>query len=187
MSGSASARSLAGESLVTGMSRRSACTMLGFGAILLGQRSFAADAVIESALAEQYALMRRAYQTGDAELLRQFYSNDVVLATEGSSPIVGLDSAITAGHAVLAKRRDISVELLRISHSLQGDAASHFAKLVAYPRDPAESPRVATALLLWQQGAAGWRCNAELILIQDMDAVPGFRTTKRATSSETPR
>lgn len=139
MSGSASARSLAGESLVTGMSRRLACTMLGFGAIVLGQRSFAADTVIESALAEQYALMRRAYQTGDAELLRQFYSNDVVLATEGSSPIVGLE-AITAGHAVLAKRRDISVELLRVTHSVQGDAASHFAKLVAYPRDPAESP-----------------------------------------------
>jgi ketosteroid isomerase-like protein len=184
---STSARSPADEKLVAGVSRRSACTMLGLGAMLLGQRTFAADTGIESALAEQYALMRRAYQTGDADLLRQFYSNDVVLATEGSSPIVGLDSAIAAGHAVLAKRRDISVDLLRVTHSVQGDAASHFAKLVAYPRDPAESPRVATALLLWQRGAVGWRCNAELVLIQDMDAVAGFRTTKRATSSETQR
>ena len=184
---SASARSLADENLVMGVSRRSACTMLGLGAMLSGQRTIAADTGIESALAEQYALMRRAYQTGNAELLRQFYSNDVVLATEGSSPIVGLDSAITAGHAVLTKRRDISVDLLRATHSVQGDAASHFAKLVAYPRDLAESPRVATALLLWQQGPAGWRCNAEMILIQDMDAVAGFRTTRRATPSEARR
>jgi len=72
-------------------------------------------------------------------------------------------------------------------HSAQGDAASHFAKLSAYPRDPADAPRVATALLLWQRGSAGWRCNAELILIQDMDSVAGFRTTKKATSSEAQR
>jgi ketosteroid isomerase-like protein len=147
--------------------------------MLLGQRVLATDNGIESALAEQYALMRRAYQSDDAELLRQFYSNDVVLATEGSSPIIGLDSVIAAGHSVLAKRRDITVEILRITHCAAGDAASHFAKLCAYPRDPAESPRVATALLLWQHGSVGWRCHAELILIQDMGAVAGFRTTQR--------
>jgi len=90
---------------------------------------------------------------------------------------------ITAGHAVLTKRRDITVDLLRITHSVAGDAVSHFARLCAYSRDPAESPRVATALLLWQQGSTGWRCHAELILIQDMGAVVGFRTTQSATSN----
>ena len=179
---SESARTPAHESLAIDVSRRSACAILGLGAMVLGQRAFATDKGVELALAEQYGLMRRAYQTGNAELLRQFYSNDVVVATEGSSPIVGLDSVITAGHAVLAKRRDITVDLLRMTHSVAGDAVAHFAKLCAYPRDPAESPRVATALLLWQQGSTGWRCHAELILIQDMEAVAGFRTTARVTS-----
>ncbi len=71
----------------------------------------------ELALADRYGLMRRAYQTGDAELLRQFYGKDVVLATEGSSPIVGIDAAVSAGHVVLAKRRDITTDVLRIIHS----------------------------------------------------------------------
>lgn len=164
------------ENSAIDVSRRSACAILGLGAMLLGQRVFATDKGIESALAEQYGLMRRAYQSGNAELLRQFYSNDVVVATEGSSPIVGLDAVITAGDAVLAKRRDITVDILRITHSVAGDSVAHFARLCAYPRDPAESPRVATGLLLWQQGSAGWRCNAELILIQDMGAVAGFRS-----------
>ncbi len=169
---------MSNDSLPIGVSRRSTCAMLGLGAMLLGQRTFAVDTGIESALAEQYGLMRRAYQTGDAELLRQFYSNDIVLATEGASPIVGIDSVVSAGHALLAKRRDITVDILRVAHSTAGDAASHFAKLCAYPRDPAESPRVATAFLAWQLGSSGWRCDAELILIQDMAAVAGFRTTK---------
>jgi ketosteroid isomerase-like protein len=171
-----SARSPSHDRLPIDVSRRSACTMLGLGAMLLSQRTFTADTSIESALAEQYALMRRAYQTGDAELLRQFYSNDVVLATEGASPIIGIDAVVSAGHAVLAKRRDITVDILRVAHSTAGDAASHFAKLCAYPRDPAKSPRVATAFISWQQSPVGWRCSAEVILIQDMSAVAGFRT-----------
>jgi hypothetical protein len=171
-----SARTPPDASLAIDVSRRSACAILGLGTTLLGRRAFATDKSIELQLAEQYGLMRRAYQTGDAELLRQFYSDDVVLATEGARPVVGLDAAVAAGHAVLAKRRDITVDILRITHSRAGDAVAHFARLCAYPRDPAESPRVATGLLLWQQGPAGWRCNAELILIQDMGAVAGFRS-----------
>jgi ketosteroid isomerase-like protein len=173
-----SARTPPDKSLAIDVSRRSACAILGLGTMLLGRRAFATDKSIEWELAEQYGLMRRAYQTGNAELLRQFYSDDVVLATEGASPVVGLDSAIAAGHAVLAKRRDVTVDILRIIHSVAGDAVAHFARLCAYPRDAAESPRVATALLLWQQGSAGWRCSAEQILMQDMGAVAGFRTTK---------
>ena len=160
---------------VIDLSRRSACAVLGLFSLALGQRALAKDPEIEAVLADKYGLMRRAYQTGDAELLRQFYSKDVVLATEGSSPIVGLDAAVSAGHAVFAKRRDFTADVLRIIHSPAGDAASHFVKLCAYPRDPAESPRIATALILWQRESEGWRCNAEVILIQDMDAVVGFR------------
>ena len=175
---SVSARIPADETLAIDVSRRSACAILGLGTMLLGRRAFATDKSIEFALGEQYGLMRRAYQTGNAELLRQFYSNDVVVATEGASPVVGLDSVIAAGHAVLANRRDITADILRITHSPEGDAASHFAKLCVYPRDPAESPHVATALLLWQQGSTGWRCHVELILIQDMGAIAGFRSLR---------
>jgi hypothetical protein len=186
MSNSARAPSLDGVPI--DVSRRSACAILGLGAMLLGEFATgksvgsASDKGIESALAEQYRLMRRAYQTGDAELLRQFYGDDVVLATEGASPVVGLEAAIAAGHAVLPKRRDITADVLRITHSRAGDAASHFARLCAYPRDPGESPRVATAFLLWQLGSAGWRCHAELILIQDMGAVEGFRTAQSSVT-----
>jgi ketosteroid isomerase-like protein len=163
------------EEVAIDVSRRSACAVLGLFGLSLGQMAFSKEQGTELALADRYGLMRRAYQTGDAELLRQFYSKDVVLATEGSSPIVGLDAAVLAGHAVLAKRRDITTDVLRTIHSPAGDAASHFVKLCAYPRDPAESPRIATALILWQRESEGWRCNAEVILIQDMDAVVGFR------------
>jgi hypothetical protein len=126
---SVSAQTPADENLAIDVSRRSACAILGLGAVLLGQRTFAADKGIEVALGEQYRLMRRAYQSGNAELLRQFYSEDVVLATEGASPVIGLDSVIAAGHAVLANRRDITADILRFTHSPAGDASSHFAKL----------------------------------------------------------
>jgi MFS family permease len=102
-----SARSPDHENVAIDVSRRSACAILGLGAMLLGQRAFATDKGIELALAEQYGLMRRAYQTGNAELLRQFYSNDVVLAAERASPVVGLDvtdAVAPSWHALLTAR-----------------------------------------------------------------------------------
>ena len=68
---SVSARIPADETLAIDVSRRSACAILGLGTMLLGRRAFATDKSIEFALGEQYGLMRRAYQTGNAELLRQ--------------------------------------------------------------------------------------------------------------------
>ena len=99
-----------------------------------------------------------------------------MLASEGAAPVVGLDAVIAVGHQVLAKRRDISADVLRVARSAAGDALSHVVKLTAYPRDPAEPVRVATAFLSWQRTSAGWRCHSEVILNQDMDSVPGFRT-----------
>jgi ketosteroid isomerase-like protein len=163
--------------LAIDVSRRSAFAMLGLFGLALGQPALSKESGIEAALSDQYGLMRRAYQTGDADLLRQFYSKDVVLATEGASPIVGLDAVVSFGHAVLAKRRDITADVLRSIRSPAGDAVSHFVKLCVYPRDPAESPRTVTALVSWQREPLGWRCTAEVILLQDMDATAGFRTS----------
>ena len=165
------------ESLQIDSSRRSACAILGFGVAVLGQRAFSAEKGADWLLAEQYGLMRRAYQTADAESLRQFYSAEVVLASEGANPVVGLEAVIAVGHQVLAKRRDILADVLRVTRSAAGDAISHVAKLTAFPRDPAEPVRIATAFLSWQRSSAGWRCHSEVILNQNMDSVPGFRTT----------
>jgi hypothetical protein len=159
------------------LSRRSVCAVLGFGAVLAGRQALAKKAAADWLLAEQYALMRRAYQTGDAEILRQFYAADIVLATEGASPVVGLEAMIAMGHQLLPKRRDITAEILRVTPSPAGDAVSHVVKLSAYPRDAAEPARIATAFLSWQRSAAGWRCHSEVLLIQDMSAAPGLRTT----------
>ena len=167
------------EALPTAVSRRTVCATFGLGVALLGQHALAAKSAAEALMAEQYGLMRRAYQTNDAEILRQVYSADVILATEGASPVVGLDAVIAVGHQVLAKRRDITADVLRVTRSTSGDAILHVAKLTAYPRDPAEAARIATAFLYWQRGAAGWRCHTEVILIQDMESVPGLRTASR--------
>ena len=73
---------LSTEDLSIDRSRRSACAAIGLGIALCGPPALAKEEGSDGLLAEQYALMRRAYQTGDAELLRQFYSPDVVVATE---------------------------------------------------------------------------------------------------------
>ena len=76
----------------------------------------AATAEIEAALAERFALKRRAYQTGDAQLLRSFYDEDIVIVGEGMKPLLGIDRVIAAYETLLPKRRDIEVSLLRFEH-----------------------------------------------------------------------
>jgi hypothetical protein len=165
------------ENVPSKFSRRSACAAIGLGMALWKAPALAKQPTGVGLLTEEYALMRRAYQMGDAELLRQFYSANVIVATEGTSPVVGLEAVIASGRQILPKRRDITVEVLRVTRCPSGDALSHIAKLSAFPRDPSEPARIATAFLSWQRGAAGWRCHTEVLLIQDLSAVTGLKAS----------
>jgi hypothetical protein len=52
-------------------SRRGVCAMLALGSLASLDAGAAADPVVDTAIADLFALKRRAYATGDAELLRQ--------------------------------------------------------------------------------------------------------------------
>ncbi len=146
-------------------------SLLGIGALWLSQPLCAASPGMDAELTEQYALLQRAYRTTDAELMRRFYSEDVVFASEGAPPIIGIESMIAAARLLLPKRRDIEAEVLRAVLSEQGDMACHLVKLKSFPRNADEAPRGATALLIWQRQATGWRCGAEMLLLQDIGSM----------------
>jgi len=136
-------------------------------------------AEIEAALADRFALKRRAYQTGDAQLLRSFYDEDIVIVGEGIRPLLGIEQVIAAYETLLPKRRDIEVSVLRFEHSPDGQSAYQFVRFVAFPKDPAEKPPVATFLFLWRRRPAGWRCGVESLLLQDLSLTPGFSLTDK--------
>lgn len=146
-------------------------SLLGIGALWLSQPLCAASPDMDAELAEPYALLRRAYQTTDAELMRRFYSEDVIFASEGAPPIIGIESMIAAARLLLPKRRDIEAEVLRTVFSEQRDMACHWVRLKSFPRNIDEAPRGATALLVWQRQATGWRCGVEMLLVQDISSM----------------
>ena len=161
-----------------GEERRLTCALLAFGlaGMDVSQAAPAATAV-EDALAERFALKRRAYQTGDANLLRSFYADDIVIVREGGAPLLGIEPVIVAYKALLPKRRDIEVTPLRSGHSPDTRMAWEFVRFVSFPKDPAEKVPVATFLFLWRQERAGWRCFIESLLLQDLALTPGFPVT----------
>ena len=167
------------------LTRRGACALFALGLANVGTATEHTDtaplsktasptAEIEAALAERFALKRRAYQTGDAELLRSFYDEDIVIVGEGMKPLLGIERVIAAYETLLPKRRDIEVSVLRFEHSPDGESASQFVRFVAFPKDPAEKLPVVTFLFLWRRRPTGWRCGVESLLLQDLSLTPGF-------------
>jgi ketosteroid isomerase-like protein len=166
------------------LTRRGVCALFALG---LASVSAAAEgsnaqpdskksptAEIEAALAERFALKRRAYQTADAQLLRSFYDEDIVIVGEGMKPLLGIERVIAAYETLLPKRRDIDVSVLRFEHSPDGQSAYQFVRFAAFPKDPAENLPVVTFLFLWRRRPTGWRCGVESLLLQDLSRTPGF-------------
>lgn len=168
-----------------GEARRLTCALLAFAlaGMDVSQAAPAATAV-EDALAERFALKRRAYQTGDADLLRSFYADDIVIVREGGPPLLGLEPVIAAYKALLPRRRDIEVTALRSGHSPDTRMAWEFVRFVSFPKDPAEKVPVATFLFLWRQERAGWRCFIESLLLQDLSLTPGFAIASPTTENK---
>jgi ketosteroid isomerase-like protein len=177
------------------LTRRGACALFALGLASVGaaadsdnvppvakQGPLAAE--IAAALAERFALKRRAYQTGDAQLLRSFYDEDIVIVGEGMKPLLGIEPVIAAYEALLPKRRDIEISVLRFEHSPDAQSAWQFVRFVAFPKDPAEKPPVATFLFLWRRKPTGWRCGVESLLLQDLSLIPGFAITSPATEKK---
>ena len=167
------------------LTRRGACALfaLGLANVAAAAQSTTArpisekgptTAAIEVALADRFALKRRAYQTGDAQLLRSFYDEDIVIVGEGMKPLLGIERVIAAYETLLPKRRDIEISVLRFEHSPDGESAFQFVRFVAFPKDPAEKLPVVTFLFLWRRRPTGWRCGVESLLLQDLSLTPGF-------------
>jgi ketosteroid isomerase-like protein len=157
-----------------GHTRRRMFTLLAVGLVGVEAAHPASSATtVADALAESFALKRRAYQTGDADLLRSFYAEDIVIVGEGRPPLLGLEQVIAAYKALLPRRRDIEVSVLRSGHSQDAQLAWQFVRFVSFAKDPAEKLPVVTFLFLWRQDRAGWRCIVESLLLQDLSLTPG--------------
>jgi ketosteroid isomerase-like protein len=157
------------------LSRRAACMMLAMGSLASGAPSSAGDAAVDAAITGLFALKRRAYATGDAELLRQFYADDIMAVGEGMQPLLGIEPLIAAYKVLLPRRKGIELEILRAGKARQDDMAFQFVKFTALPVDPNEILPIVTFLFLWQRRAPGWRCVVELLLRQNLSVTPGFR------------
>lgn len=157
------------------ISRRLACALLALAPAGVGLAKPQGQTV-HGELKERFALKRRAYQSGDVELLRGFYAPDVAIVGEGMGPLLGLDAVLAAYRQLLPKRRDIEVQPLRELVSAEGDMACQFVRFTAYSKDPAESLPIVTFLFLWQRRPEGLRCVVELLLRQDLSQVQAFAT-----------
>ena len=165
------------------VSRRLACALLALSPLSIGAKASADGAPTANELAERFGLKRRAYQSGDAELLRGFYDDDIVIVGEGLAPLLGLDAVIGAYRALLPKRRDIEVQPLRLTVAPGGAVAYEFVRFTAFARDPEEKLPIVTFLFIWQRRAVGWRCTVELLLRQDLSLTPGFPTYVPSSAS----
>jgi hypothetical protein len=167
------------------LSRRTACAMFTLGSLMAFDAQTAAVAdpsSIDADLADRFALKRRAYQTGDANLLRSFYDDDIVIVGESMVPLLGIEPAIAAYQVLLPKRRDIEVAVLRSGAARGQDMAYQFVKFTAFARDPAETLPIVTFLFLWRKAKVGWRCVVELLLRQDLSLTPGFPLARHVSA-----
>lgn len=168
------------------LSRREAFSLLALGS-LASLDAAAIEPAVDAAIADLFALKRRAYATGDAELLRQFYADDIVVVGEGMKPLLGIDPLIAAYKVLLPRRKGIEVEILRSGRGERGDMAYQFAKVTATPVDTKEILPIVTFLFVWQRRSAGWRCIIELLLRQDLSESPGFRVATESARSLAPQ
>jgi ketosteroid isomerase-like protein len=154
--------------------------MLALGSLASVDPCSAGDAAVDGAIADLLALKRRAYARGDAELLRQFYADDIVVVGEGMQPLLGIETLIASYKVLLPRRKGIELEILRVGRTGHDDMAYQFVKTTALPADPTEILPTVTFLFLWQRRAPGWRCVVELLLRQDLSVTPGFRVAGSA-------
>ncbi len=158
------------------VNRRGMFAMLsaaGLAGALVTQ-AHAAEPTVDHALQERFALKRHAYQTGDAESLRSFYDDDIVIVGEGMTPLLGIEPVIAAYKVLLPQRRDIETKALRMGVSPDGKMAFQFVRFTAFAKDPAQQIPVVTFLFLFRRRAAGWRCIVETLLRQDLSLISGF-------------
>lgn len=165
------------------LSRRAACMMLAMGSLASGAPSSAGDAAVDAAITGLFALKRRAYATGDAELLRQFYADDIMAMGEGMQPLLGIEALIAAYKVLLPRRKGIELEILRAGRAPQDDMAYQFVKFTALAVDPNEILPIVTFLFLWQRRAPGWRCVVEILLRQNLSVTPGFRVASNTAQA----
>jgi hypothetical protein len=113
----------------------------------------------------------------NAELLRSFYDEEIVVVGEGMHPLIGIEPVLNAYKALLPKRRDIETVMLRSGASPDGQMAWQLVRFTAFPKNPAEKNAIATFLFLFQRSNGMWRCIVESLLLQDLSLTPGFVVT----------
>ena len=165
------------------LSRRGVCAMLALGSLASLDTSASSDTTVDKAIIDLFALKRRAYATGDAELLRQFYADDIVVVGEGMQPLLGIEPLIAAYKVLLPRRKGIELEILRSGRAKQDDMAYQFVKVTALPVDKSEVLPIVTFLFVWQRRATGWRCIIELLLRQNLSESPGFRIADQGAAA----
>lgn len=119
-----------------------------------------------------YNLKRRAYRTGDANLLKDFYATDAVVTGEQFPLIRGIRDLVAVYEKALPKYRDVSVvPLYRVTSTL-GDVAYDFAKFRPTAKLPVDDRPASTLLFIWRKDPKGWRCAVEIVLRSELDFSP---------------
>ncbi len=130
-------------------------------------RAADAEEAFDAVVRAKYALITKAYATGDAALFRQFYAQDAVVFGENQPAIVGLDALLQAWSGILPSRKSARVDS-RINY-LSADATLGvgIALLHAEKKDPAAPAVDETILTVWKKSGQDWRCVSEVFVKGD--------------------
>ena len=126
-----------------------------------GQSDFAA------ALSAKYALVTKAYETGDASLFRKFYAENAVVFGENQPAIVGIDALLRAWSEILPSRKTARVDARITYMSTDATLGVSVALLHAVKKDAAAAPVDETILTVWRRHGADWRCESEVFVKGD--------------------
>ena len=121
----------------------------------------------EKALTAKYALITRAYESHDASILRNFYSNDVIVLGENQKAIQGIEPLIAAWAGILPSRKTAQVLSKRSYMSADGTTGYDIGILHA-EKIASGAPAVdETILTVWKRFGADWRCVSEMFVSGD--------------------
>jgi ketosteroid isomerase-like protein len=148
-------------------SRREAlllCALAGVGVAGTSHADAGSSKADFAGIDARYDIKRRAYQTGQIELLRDIYTRDVLIVGEKLEPLLGLEKVLELYSKVLPAQRGVELQTVRRTSSPAGDMVYDFTHFRPLPRDPAKESHVSTVLFIWMKAGGEWRCTCEVIL-----------------------
>jgi len=140
-------------------------TALMVAGIVLGTGSVQAGSSAD-VINAKYKLSEKAFAENNVEiLLEEFYSKDVFVVGEGSSPVIGHEQLATVLEELVQGAKRIELTSERADHQ-SDDTVYDFVNYRVFPSDDSPAFNV-RSLLVWKKVGGDWRVSADMYTFGD--------------------